>query len=424
MEHFFRDFNGVDIFDFAKDKVTHFYMYSQRVIEERIKELSSFPVIRYAQKALPNIAILKLMMEHGVVVDAVSAGELFRAVKVGYKGYSEEEDVPAGVVYTADVLDSEAIELIKQHRIPVNCGSTDMISQVAEECGKEIPIILRINPGFGHGHSSKVNTGGEASKHGIWYSELSEAVASVDKHGLELLGLHCHIGSGTDLAHLRKVAHSMAEFVRFVGPRVSIISAGGGIPVPYRPNEERINLSDFYQVWNEAKAELERELGCKLQLEVEPGRFLVAESGILVTKIKAIKRSGSLKYYLVDAGFDNLVRPAMYGAYHHISLCPAQGSSDLDVSRPLGEIVVAGPLCESGDVFTQEEGGVITSRLLPEAQIGDLLIIHTAGAYGSSMASQYNSRLLGAEWLVDRSGTTKLIRERQPLESTIQFERL
>ena len=232
-----------------------------------------------------------------------------------------------------------------------------------------------------------------------------------------------HIGSGTDMTHLLRVADAMQKAVETAcsifndTSSVKLISAGGGLPIPYHEGGERVNLTAYKEVWGNAIKRIEALLGHSVHFEVEPGRYLVAESGILITKIRAKKIMGSLLYYLVDAGFDTLVRPAMYGAYHRISICPAPG-------RTLGSMkpaVVAGPLCESGDVFTQEEGGVVSTRNLPEAEVGDFLIIHDTGAYGSSMASQYNSRLLAPEVLI-ANGKTKLIRRRQELKEVVGLE--
>jgi diaminopimelate decarboxylase len=153
-----------------------------------------------------------------------------------------------------------------------------------------------------------------------------------------------------------------------------------------------------------------------VHLELEPGRYLVAESGVLLTEVRATKHQGNQHFTLVDAGFSDLMRPSMYGAFHGMSLIPCDATP-----RALHQTVVAGPLCESGDVFTQGEGGVVLTRELPEAHVGDLLVLHDAGAYGASMSSNYNSRPLTAEVLVD-GGRHQLIRRRQTVEALLQLE--
>ena len=165
-------------------------------------------------------------------------------------------------------------------------------------------------------------------------------------------------------------------------------------------------------------SEAEALVGHALTLELEPGRYLVAESAVLLAEVRAVKNAGANRFVLVDAGFNELMRPAMYGSFHAMTLLPQNGDG---VGRSLHETVVAGPLCESGDVFTQAAGGEVLTRALPEARVGDLLVIHDAGAYGASMSSNYNSRPLAAEVLVD-GGAGRLIRRRQTVEELLALE--
>jgi diaminopimelate decarboxylase len=386
-------------------------------------------VIRFAQKACSNLAILALMRKNGVVVDAVSAGEIYRALKVGYSGHPAEAGmqgtapVPGtasvpGIVFTADLFDDDAAQMIKEHKIPVNVGSPDMITQL----GRFYPgaeVTLRINPGFGHGHSRKVNTGGSYSKHGIWHADLEECLRLGAEAGVDIQGLHMHIGSGSDYHHLSTVCDAMVKAAKRMGPQLKVISAGGGLPIPYRKEQARIDIAAYHGLWDKARKAIEKEAGHPVGLEVEPGRYLVAESCSLLTQVRSVKHSGGNRFYLVDAGFDTLIRPAMYGAYHEISISPAHGR----VIGNASDAIVAGPLCESGDVFTQEEGGVVTTRKLPEAAAGDYLILHDAGAYGAAMSSNYNTRKLAAEVLIQENGTD-VIRERQTFDAILQFERV
>ncbi len=162
---------------------------------------------------------------------------------------------------------------------------------------------------------------------------------------------------------------------------------------------------------------LQDRFGHPLRLEIEPGRYLVAECGYLVAEIRAVKQQDDNTFYLLDAGFNNLARPILYGAYHPMSVVPADGNTD----RPEREVIVGGPLCESGDIFTQEEGGFVSTRRLPEARVGDLLVIECAGAYGFVMGSNYNSKPLAAEVLID-GGRPHLIRRRQSFDDLIALE--
>ncbi len=405
---------GMEIPELARRFGTPTFIYDRAVIEARVAELKRFDVIRFAQKANSNLAVLSLMRRLGVVVDAVSAGEIVRALKAGFTARGEKP----GIVYTADLFDDDAIALIREHRIPVNVGSPDMLSQLGKFCpGGE--AILRINPGFGHGHSRKVNTGGEWSKHGIWHEDLEECLTLGREAGVNVVGLHMHIGSGSDFHHLSQVCDAMVAAAKRMGPQLKVISAGGGLPIPYRKEQPRIDLDAYYELWDKARRSIEAALGHPVSLEVEPGRYLVAESGNLLTEIRSRKTTGGNAFYLVDAGFDTLIRPAMYGAYHEISIASADGR---DLNGTV-DAVVAGPLCESCDVFTQEDGGLVTTRKLPDAAVGDYLLLHDAGAYGSVMSSNYNTRRLAAEVLV-YDGKAEIIRERQTFEAILQFERI
>ncbi|MBX7165839.1 MAG: diaminopimelate decarboxylase [Pirellulales bacterium] len=405
---------GIAVPELAARFQTPCYAYDAAAIIERIAELRSFDVIRYAQKACSNLAILDLVRRQGVLVDAVSAGEIERARAAGYPATGE----PPPVVYTADIFDRESLDLVVERGIHVNCGSPDMIDQLADR-GVRGAITLRINPGFGHGHSQKTNTGGEHSKHGIWHEQLDACVSQARRRGLEVSGLHLHIGSGTDFEHLAQVCGAMDRLARRAGASLHEISAGGGLPTPYRPGDARIDLAAYFDLWDQTRRALEAAFGHKLRLEIEPGRYLVAESGYLISEIRAIKQTGGRTFYLLDAGFNNLARPILYGAYHPMSICPRDGRA-LDASE-LDEVVVGGPLCESGDIFTQTDGGFVATRGLPRAQIGDYLVIECAGAYGAVMASNYNSKPLAAEVLL-RDGTAHLIRARQTFADLIRGE--
>ena len=228
-----------------------------------------------------------------------------------------------------------------------------------------------------------------------------------------------HIGSGVDMEHLGRVCGAMQRAAVEVGPSLNCLSAGGGLPVVYRPTDSHVDPAAYFALWDAARKWLEDRFGHALRLEIEPGRYLVAESGRLIAEVRAVKRQDDNTFYLVDAGFNNLARPILYGAYHPMSIVPADG----DAHRAEQEVIVGGPLCESGDIFTQEEGGWVSTRRLPEAKVGDLLVIECAGAYGFVMGSNYNSQPLAAEVLID-AGRIHLIRRRQTFEDLIRGEEI
>ncbi|EKA9348068.1 diaminopimelate decarboxylase [Cronobacter sakazakii] len=391
------------------------WVYDAQIIRAQIDRLRQFDVIRFAQKACSNIHILCLMREAGVKVDSVSLGEIERAIAAGYDPRQNPDDI----VFTADVLDDATIARVHELGVPVNAGSVDMLAQLgAVSPGHR--VWLRINPGFGHGHSQKTNTGGENSKHGIWYSDLPTALAVMQRYQLKLVGMHMHIGSGVDYGHLERVCGAMVSQVIEFGQDLEAISAGGGLSIPYREGDETIDTDHYFGLWNRAREQIAAHFGHPIKLEIEPGRFLVAEAGVLVAQVRSVKEMGSRHFVLIDAGFNDLMRPSMYGSYHHISALAADGR-DLRAA-PLLETVVAGPLCESGDVFTQQEGGKVETRALPAVRPGDYLVLHDTGAYGASMSSNYNSRPLLPEVLLE-NGEARTIRRRQTIDELLALER-
>jgi len=411
-------FSPSSLASLAQQFGTPLWVYDAATIERQIRSLSPFDVVRFAQKANSNTHILRFMKSLGVAVDAVSLGEVERALAAGYQpglhnGHAE-------IVFTADLLDRTTLPRLVELGIPVNCGSLDMLDQIGSASPGH-PVWLRINPGFGHGHSNKTNTGGEHSKHGIWHTALQAALAKVRTNGLKLQGLHMHIGSGVDYSHLQEVCGAMVSLVETVkaqGMDLQAISAGGGLSIPYRAGEPTIDTAHYFALWDAARNTVAELLGHAVTLELEPGRYLVAESGVLVSEVRAVKHQGRAHFVLVDAGFNELMRPSMYGSHHGMEFIHPDGTAVMGVAQPT---VVAGPLCESGDVFTQGEGGVVLQRDLPQAQVGDLLVMHDTGAYGASMSSNYNTRPLIPEVLIE-NGQPRLIRRKQTVAELIALE--
>ncbi|MCW5238840.1 diaminopimelate decarboxylase [Verminephrobacter eiseniae] len=407
-------FSPAQCWSLADRFATPLWVYDAATIAERIARLARFDTIRFAQKACSNIHILALMRAQGVLVDAVSRGEILRALAAGYQTGAQ----PAQIVFTADLFDAATLACVIEHRVPVNAGSMDMLHQLGPRSPGH-PVWLRINPGFGHGHSHKTNTGGEHSKHGIWHTDLPAALAAIRQHGLDLVGLHMHIGSGVDYRHLAQVCDAMVALVRGVraaGHDLRAMSTGGGLSVPYRSGDPVVDTAHYHGLWEAARQQAQAIIGHPLTLEIEPGRYLVAESGVLLAAVCATKKVGGNHFVLLDAGFNELLRPSMYGSYHAMSLLRRDGASA--AGRPT---VVAGPLCEAGDVFTQSGDGLVLPRDLPPAEVGDLLLIHDTGAYGATMSSNYNTRPLSAEALVE-GAQARLIRRRQTVDELLALE--
>lgn len=392
------------------------WVYDASIIINRIIQLKKFDIIRFAQKSCSNIHILRLMRKKGVKVDAVSLGEIERALLAGFN-INKEKDA---IIFTADILEDITLYRIKELNIPVNAGSIDMLLQLGA-CSPGHKIWLRINPGFGYGHNKKTNTGGENSKHGIWYQDISVALSYVRYYNLDLIGFHIHIGSGVHYKHLSKVCNIMVNQVLRHKVDLKAISAGGGLTIPYKIDDINVDINHYFHLWDDARKRISQYLGHPVSLEIEPGRFLVAESGILITQIRAVKDMGYRHFVLVDAGYNDLMRPVMYGSYHHISLIPGD-SRDISTEK-FRDTVIGGPLCESGDIFTQDENGIILSRKLPiSAKVGDYLIFHNTGAYGAAMSSNYNTRPLLPEVLLEND-KIRQIRRKQKLEDLFMLEK-
>ena len=404
--------NQDNLLALARNTTGPFWAYEAEIIQQRIAQLQQFDVVRFAQKACSNIHILRLMRAAGVKVDSVSLGEIERALAAGYQAGGDE------IVFTADLLDAPTLARVAELKVPVNAGSVDMLHQLGAVSAGH-PVWLRVNPGFGHGHSQKTNTGGENSKHGIWHEDMALALEAIQRYQLKLVGIHMHIGSGVDYSHLEQVCDAMVNQVISFGQDLEAISAGGGLSIPYHFDEERINTEHYFGLWNAARQRVEQHLGHAVKLEIEPGRFLVAESGVLVSQVRVVKQMGSRHFVLVDAGFNDLMRPSMYGSYHHISAMAGDGR-ELDSNNTV-ETVVAGPLCESGDVFTQLEGGKVETRALPAVKTGDYLVFHDTGAYGASMSSNYNTRPLIPEVLFE-NGQPRQIRRAQTVAELLALE--
>lgn len=327
--------------------------------------------ICYAAKANGNPHLLRLLRREGASVDAVSLGEVLAAERAGYGS----EDI----VYTGAYPPEAELEAVLRRGLRANANSTADLERIARITdGREIGV--RVNPGVGAGHHRHVVTGGAGSKFGIPVDDVAAALRRARDRGLEPVRLHMHVGSGIrtprPILEGAEVLVQLAESLRAEGFPVRTLDVGGGWAVPYRPGEEGLDpgaLADG----------LGTLIPDDIGLIVEPGRWIVAESTVLLTRVTAV--SGATVG--VDAGLNTLLRPALYDAYHHVTNLTG-------ADRAPRRVTLVGPICESADVLARE-------RLIPAPRRKDLLAVHTAGAYGAVMASRYNARPLPGEVLVD-----------------------
>ncbi|MEM7516839.1 MAG: diaminopimelate decarboxylase, partial [Planctomycetota bacterium] len=260
---------------------TPLYVTNMDLVLERMEHLREFDTIRYAQKAYSNLSFLRALRTTGCALDVVSAGEIERGLRSGF--------LPDHMVYTSDLFDEESAARIGEHDIHVCAGSRFMLDQLAELPGRaNRQVTLRINPGFGDGHDFKVITGGTRSKHGIWHEELEETIDQARSLGLEVTGLHAHIGSGAGNDGFDRLREALPDLARRVGPPLRTLSVGGGLPVPYRDEEPEFDAPAHGRAWRRATESLRKTLGDSLQLEVEPGRYLTAPAAVLLARVHGV----------------------------------------------------------------------------------------------------------------------------------------
>ena len=406
---------GVDVRDISKKFGTPVYVYSMTALRESIEEIKQLsPVTRYAMKACSNGRVLNEMLDHGIKIDSVSVYEVKRAIKAGFK--------PEDICFTSDVFaNADDVYFCLENKIFTNCGTLGMLEEYGSAFKKvglgSSKVSIRINPGEGAGHSKKTNTGGPYSKHGIWYENLNEARNIAKKHGLKISGVHIHIGSGGDMDHLKRITGKLVDFAKEFSD-LEVVNFGGGLPYQYDPSLPQEDISRYKSILTERVEVLEQYFGRKIICEIEPGRRFVAGCGYLVGEVRALNHTFEedgtrLDYVLGNIGFCHLIRPMAYGSFHPIWIV----GDDLG---PEQDVIIAGPVCESGDVLTQKNEEPVPRRL-PMPKAGDLIVVGGAGAYGFAMSSNYNTQPLIPEVAVEEN-KYELTRRRQTLDDMLREE--
>ena len=397
---------------------TPVYVYDEAALSRAARDVLAFPnafglTARYAMKANPNAAVLRLFSSLGLHIDASSGHEVHRALRAGIP--------PEHISLSSQELPDEAAELLDLG-VKINATSLLQIAKIgAARPGSHIG--LRFNPGLGSGGTNRTNVGGPASSFGIWHEHLAEAAEAATRHDLVVERIHTHIGSGTDPAVWQKVAGmSLALTLRF--PAVHTLNLGGGYKVARMPSEKGTDLQTVGAPVREAFERFASETGRKLRLEIEPGTYLVALAGVLVATVQDVVDTGADGYTFLrlDTGMTEILRPSLYGAQHPLQVVPVLAPAQAPRVRPQ---VVVGHCCESGDILTPAPGDPegLLPRNLPAADPGDLLVIGGAGAYCAGMsAKNYNSFPEAPEVLLRTDGLPRLIRRRQSLEQIVANE--
>ncbi|MFW9824892.1 MAG: diaminopimelate decarboxylase, partial [Candidatus Thorarchaeota archaeon] len=360
--------------------------------------------IFFAVKANSSLAVLKILYSEGASFDCTSTGEIHQCFKVGIP--------PERIFFTGNMFTNEDFKFAVVNNVHINLDSISQLkrlNKIYKEVGTKKKIIsFRINPEFGAGHHSHTITAGKMIKFGILENQVIEAYSMAKELGFKRFGTHIHIGSGILNAYdyekaVEKYLTIITHLTDVIDIKLEFIDFGGGLGIPYRPGEEPLDLGIYKDIVVEKFKDLaEREDFSEPSFIIEPGRYLTAESSIILAQINTVKDNGYKKFAGIDAGFNTLIRPTMYGSYHHIIPCLENKGRDMI------KYDVVGPICESGDIIGKE-------RELPELKEEEFLAILDAGAYGFVMSSLYNSRPRPAEILISNGKTFK-IREEETYE--------
>ena len=392
---------GISFDSLAQDFGTPLYIYDAATIVRQGQQLknafSGLEVkIKYAAKALTNISILKLMKLNGIGVDVVSIQEAQIALKAGY--HSNE------INFTPNGVDFDEIMQAVNLGLSINLDNLSILEKFGKKYGAQYPCGIRLNPHIMAGGNLKISTGHSNSKFGISIQQLPALIECVEKYKINISGLHIHTGS--EIIEI-DVFLKMAEILFNIAlkfPSLKFLDFGGGFKVAYKENDRVTNVNELGLKLGKMFDDFRHQHGKKLELWLEPGKYLVSEAGYLLVKTNVVKQTPTVTFVGVNSGLNHLIRPMMYDAYHEI----------VNVTNPKGEqkiFTVVGNICETDTIGTD--------RKLSEVREGDLLVIKNAGAYGYMMASNYNSRLRPAEVLII-DGKAKLIRERDTLERVLQ----
>ncbi|MEZ4334595.1 MAG: diaminopimelate decarboxylase [Myxococcota bacterium] len=400
---------------------TPVYVYDRRTLEEAAERVLAFPAPcrllgRFAMKALPTAAVLRIFDAKGLHIDASSGFEAERALAAGI--------APEKIQITAQELPKDLKGLVQRGVLFNACSLHQLRRYGALFAGSEVSV--RINPGLGSGHNNRTNVGGPGSSFGIWHEKLPEVEAIAREFDLRLTGLHTHIGSGGDPAVWQRCAALTLGIARQL-PELRRLSLGGGFKVARMAGEQAADLQAIGQALSPQIAGFLAERGLSgddFQLEIEPGTFLVALAGAIVCEIIDLVDTGAdgHRFIKIDSGMTELLRPSLYGAQHPIAVVP-HGRSAAGGEE---DYLVVGHCCESGDILTPAPGDPegLAPRRLARAEIGDSVVIEGAGAYASGMAaSNYNAFPKAAEVLIERDGAVRLIRQRQTLAQSLENER-
>lgn len=399
---------GASAVELAERYGTPLYVTDEDAVRENYRRIRDafkpyMPArVHFACKANWALAILRILCQEGSHIDAVSVNEVDACLRAGFP--------PERILYTGVSVSTEELYQVASRGVKINLDSFSEMRRLAEMT-TDIRVSIRVNPGVGAGHHAHVVTGAKSTKFGIPREQIVEAYDEALEHGFLPYGIHAHIGAGVqEVAPFAEVTDVLVQIANDledkIGLKLKVIDIGGGVGIPYRPEERAMDV-DLYA--KEVSARIKGRCSADT-VAIEPGRYIIADTTVLLATVNDVKETPEKKFVGIDAGFNTLVRPAFYGSYHHIAVANkfgAQGEQIYDV---------VGPLCESGDFVGKD-------RMLPRVEEGDLLAVYDAGAYGFTMSSNYNMRTRCREVLT-HEGDAYLIREAESLNDLLRHERI
>ena len=398
-----RPFHSAQLLDIAAEYGTPTYVYNQSRIQSQVRSLTEhlagLPLqLCYAMKANHAPAIMKTIRDEGLGIDAVSPAELLLALELGFS--------PDQILFSANNMTDDEMHFAKSKGVILNVGELSRLKKL----GQSYPgsdVCVRINPQIGAGHHEHVITAGSKSKFGVPVEQVDQIHHIASEFNLRISGLHQHIGSGIlDTDTLWSAINVMLE-TSLQFENLDFINVGGGLGIPYKPEEEGINMGEFSE---KIVAPLSRFLDShpskNLKVWFEPGRFFTAEAGVLLVTVNTIKETPERTFAGMDSGMNHLLRPAMYGAYHAV----------FNLSNPDGPLVkydLVGNICESSDFFAKD-------RPIQQLREGDVVAVLDTGAYGISMATNYNLRSLPTEIMIEaKTGQAAVLRKRSSIDTIV-----
>ena len=404
-------FKGNDIESIAEAYGTPLYVYNEDIIRDHLRKvgkvITKYPyTANYSIKTNSNIEILKMALSEELNCDAMSEGEIRILLKAGF--------TPDKIFYVPNNVDEKEMKFAIDHGIMTSLDSLSQLEMYGK-LNRGGKCAVRINPGVGAGHHEKVITAGKNTKFAIAMNDVPKIFEIALKYDLKICGINQHVGSlfMSYEPFLQAVDNLLKVAMDF--PNLDFIDFGGGYGIPYHKfdDEEPFDMEGFKKELESKLDEFVKKYGYAPTFKTEPGRYCVAEGGVILGRVNAIKKNADKKYIGTDVGMNVLARPVLYGSYHDIEII----SSGKVVPRDkygMEEVTVAGNICESGDVLCKD-------RLLPVAKENDLICVLDAGAYGYSMCYPYNQRLRPAEVMIRSNGDVELIRRRETYEDLMAF---